>query len=288
MNSPIDIATREPASGTVPERTMEDNSAWIAPHTPWHPGARPREFGYSAIKRAFGAAFGHVLTQRVARSDEHVLAKLTRDLASYARRQFSVDLCHMLSDIDSVKSIAARSYKHGNGFTKVVLCSSGVGKLRMHIWEPGCNAEENIHEHRWHFASVVLTGAMTAETWVDAFDPSALSMRELIYDVDDKGGHTTLHEAGRSRIRKAETTLCRAGSAYSMAPGVLHRITSVDGLTATLVFTTAPSRSWNRMLIRDGVEPAIDRHPLQAIELQHVLNRLCVDLRGGASDVLRT
>ena len=72
-----------------------------------------------------------------------------------------------------------------------------------------------------------------------------------------------------------------------MPPGVLHRITGTSGLTATLVFTTAPSRAWNRMLARDGVQPDVRRRSLRAADVLRLIDMLLPKLSGKDDHVHR-
>jgi len=53
------------------------------------------------------------------------------------------------------------SYYHQNGFDKFVLIDNQYFKLRLHVWQPENidKAQENIHDHRWAFASKVLYGS---------------------------------------------------------------------------------------------------------------------------------
>ncbi|WP_433269263.1 hypothetical protein ACQPZF_06460 [Actinosynnema sp. CS-041913] len=54
-----------------------------------------------------------------------------------------------------------RAYRHPNGFLKIVLIAEVEFQLRLHVWRPEPDspvATENVHNHRWDFASAVLVG----------------------------------------------------------------------------------------------------------------------------------
>lgn len=210
---------------------------------------------------------------------------LTSALKHHAATQLRSDLKVIAADRAEVAAIAVRSYRHANGFTKLVLTDSVIGRLRLHVWEPGAVAEENIHEHRWHFASAVLAGTMESEIWVDSFDRDAPTFPEFIYHVRDRGA--TRRPVGRTRVTCSRSVIRQAGEAYFMPPGVLHRITGTSGLTATLVFTTAPSRAWNRMLARDGVQPDVRRRPLRSADVVRLIDMLLPQLSGKEDHVHR-
>lgn len=214
-----------------------------------------------------------------------VMADVAEVLRRYALSQLPGDLITVSADGCWLEKVAAQSYRHANGFSKLVLADSEVGRLRLHIWEPGAASEENIHEHRWHFASVVMTGAIESEIWVDAFDRDAPTFEEFIYEV--RAGRASRRPVGHTRAACARTAVRQAGDAYYMLPGVMHRITRTNGVTATLVFTTAASRSWNRMLADKGVHPNVEKHPLQADEVRRLIDLLVAKHAVGESRVHR-
>lgn len=214
-----------------------------------------------------------------------VMSAVAEVLRRYALSQLTSDLIAVSTDARWLEKVAAQSYRHANGFSKLVLADSEVGRLRLHIWEPGAASEENIHEHRWHFASAVIAGTIESETWVDAFDHDAPTFKEFIYEV--RAGRASRRSVGRTRAACARTAVRRAGDAYYMLPGVMHRITRTNGVTATLVFTTAASRTWNRMLADEGVHPNVEKHPLQADEVRRLVDLLVERLAVGEPRVHR-
>lgn len=208
--------------------------------------------------------------------DGSQISTLAEALHQYACTQLRSDLEAKVVDPAEITKIATRSYRHANGFTKLVLSDSDTGRLRLHVWEPDARAEENIHEHRWHFASVVLTGSINSEIWADSFDFDAPTFSEFIYQVGKRGA--ARRPVGRSRVACLRKVVRAAGDAYFMLPGVMHRITETCGLTSTLVFTTAPSRSWNRMLAREGVVPDVRRRALRPREVIRLIDLILCQL----------
>jgi hypothetical protein len=211
---------------------------------------------------------------------KEVMSGVVHSLQYYAKSGLVRDLSAIRENIAWLEAVAGQSYRHANGFSKLVLADSECGRLRLHIWEPGSAAEENIHEHRWHFASAVLAGSIESEVWVDALDRRAATFEEFIYEVRE--GKATRWAVGRTRAMCTRKASKHAGDGYFMLPGVMHRITRTNGVTATLVCTTMPSRSWNRMLSREGVEPNVDKRPLQATEVKRLIDLLLGQLVGGS------
>lgn len=87
-------------------------------------------------------------------------------VSHFSKTQMIALLQAILADHTALEQISHRSYQHGNGFLKVVLLDRGY-KLRLHIWFAGQSCEENIHDHRWSFSSLILAGALTSEMWKD-------------------------------------------------------------------------------------------------------------------------
>ena len=214
-----------------------------------------------------------------------IMSEVTDALNRYATSHLKRDLFAVSNDVEWLSAIACVSYKHANGFSKLVLGESESGRLRLHIWEPDAAAEENIHEHRWHFASAVIAGSIESEIWVDAFDCRAPTFEEFIYEVHSGGA--SRRSVGRTRAACLRKVTRLAGDAYFMLPGVMHRIARTSGVTATLVFTTAPSRSWNRMLADDGVKPNVDKQPLLPADVRRLIDVLAAQLTAEEARVRR-
>lgn len=58
------------------------------------------------------------------------------------------------------------AYRHPNGFTKIRLAAlRDYGwAIRLHVWAKQ-SADEDIHSHRWNFASRILAGSLVEETY---------------------------------------------------------------------------------------------------------------------------
>lgn len=81
-------------------------------------------------------------------------------------------LCRLLlnNPID-LEVVRSRSYRHENGFDKIVLHQSrgSVSEIRMHLWHPGVRSSDDtssVHDHSADFASMVLCGHAVANLYV--------------------------------------------------------------------------------------------------------------------------
>jgi hypothetical protein len=191
-----------------------------------------------------------------------------------------------------LKQIAARSYWHGNGFLKVVLLDQGY-KLRLHIWFAGTSCEENIHSHRWGFASHVLTGSLKSELWADAANddstaqpytselPSAdshtptLLSDEYLYTAKHQKNETNVsaHKqyVGTTHLKKLQNVTQTAGASYVMTPDQLHRINHPGEELVATVICTAPTQILTNRLFPTIANPKLHPTALSASELKHAL-----------------
>src|SRR4051794_7248927 len=73
------------------------------------------------------------------------------------------------SDPGLREAIDASGQFHDNGFQKLVLYASEATELKLvlHFWPPDDSRtdDDNIHNHRWDFSSVVLMGHLRSEVF---------------------------------------------------------------------------------------------------------------------------
>ena len=192
------------------------------------------------------------------------------------------EVSHLLADIiqspELLECIAARSYWHGNGFLKVVLLDHGY-KLRLHIWFQGSACEENIHSHRWGFASHILTGALKSELWTDAANDEAdtITATEYCYTAEHKVKAKSIKASkqalGQARLVKQQDITQHAGSSYIMTEGQLHRINHPGQALVATIICTAPTTTLTNRLFPTTDHPKLHPKKLTAGELKVALCR---------------
>lgn len=215
------------------------------------------------------AAFASDIPTRIA------IASSARCLAAYAKNSLCADLHSLLADPGRLARCANVSYLHGNGFYKIVLAQNEIFKLRLHIWLPNVDAAENVHEHRWHFASTVLAGTLHSEIYAEDVTPSALEYDEYLYLAKDGASPSSRTYIGKTRLGCVSTSVRRVGEYYSMSPNTLHRVVSIEGgLTATLMCQGPAARRSNRLLTRPCEVPDVMQRYMNAADLSLVIRRL--------------
>ncbi len=183
----------------------------------------------------------------------------------------------LLADEQALQAVAARSYVHGNGFVKVVLLDEHGHKLRLHIWFAGSACEENIHDHRWSFASHVLVGTLNSEIWVD--DAQGQALPEYRYAAATATAAADKQALGTCRVSLQQHCQYGAGSSYVMPKQVLHRIINPGQRLVATIMVSAPTEQGDTRLIpmQEQLNPQVDMPRLSAAVLAPLLRRFVAE-----------
>lgn len=152
-----------------------------------------------------------------------------------------------LHDSSRIRTIAAASYRHDNGFWKVVLAETDSYKLRAHLWLEGEHllaAEPNIHNHRWNFSSVLLRGGYVQETFELSDRDDGLPVLRWMYTPAPNGLAGDVIEHGTAHVKPVSQTAFRSGDRIAMSADELHRVvTQAQQTTISLVVNGPTIRS---------------------------------------------
>lgn len=202
------------------------------------------------------------------------------DLANWLSEEFSREnltalLMHLIKSPQLLDTISRNSYLHGNGFLKVVLLNKSY-KLRLHVWHKGQSCEENIHDHRWSFASCVLTGTLRSEIWRDAIagEEKAQRFSEYQYHATTKNNAAFLKEKGNCLLVRSEHMDVSAGQFYVMPEQRLHCINNPgDQMVATIVCTAPTKQGTTRLIKTRDIQPEVTPPRLSSRQLRSELLR---------------
>jgi hypothetical protein len=150
-------------------------------------------------------------------------------------------LCLLLADTAALADIQRHSYYHHNGFRKLVLLQNASFKLRLHLWEARQeHHHENIHDHRWNFASCLLAGRFQTVIWEEAADGPETRL-DCTYTPAQDGNTYVVRENGQVRLRQQAMHWLQAGDLYYMPASTLHQVTDPgQGHTRSLMLTAPP------------------------------------------------
>lgn len=140
----------------------------------------------------------------------------------------------LVNDQQSIMNLTKNSYRHNNGFDKIVLMNGLHGwKLRLHIWwsDSYVSFQEDIHDHSWMFASKVLFGQIHCDVFEDANQNSADSelFKEYQYTSPSKSTDSqsayTVEYVKDTYLKKSESNvIIKFGQSYIFPTSMMHRI----------------------------------------------------------------
>ena len=172
----------------------------------------------------------------------------------------------ILQDDLLCKQIASRSYFHYNGFDKIIIHESVMCKLRLHIWwASNVEYKENIHDHRWNFASWIVKGEYINEIYREDKDWGEL-YREYYYKPKKEKQNYALEFVGLTQLRKESIEKLEEGKISLCNIGNLHKVTPLMGInTVTLFLQSSSILPFARVL---NTENIIDSDNIQAISMK--------------------
>lgn len=157
----------------------------------------------------------------------------------------SAMLKRISSDARWLEKVQRASYYHRNGFDKIVLVESDSFKLRLHHFRPQPETlpAENIHDHRWPFASAIVSGKLRMRMY-EATHWGKLPVHEYRYHSNKVNGRYNCESMGSTGLTQVDEKVYEAGTHYFMHTTTLHRIVHMPGEEAvTLILTGKPERA---------------------------------------------
>jgi len=162
------------------------------------------------------------------------------------------------SDSSLIEAINKSGQFHDNGFQKLTLHASGDTKLKLvlHFWPSGADRtnDDNIHNHRWDFSSVVLGGCLRSEVF--QLDARGKSYSRYLYESESLGGRYSLRMTETARALRVACLDLAAGTSYMWGCEILHRAYAVGSSpVATIIVQGPPSRQSTDVLLRAAYPP---------------------------------
>lgn len=172
-----------------------------------------------------------------------------------------------LDDDESLKQIAARSYRHVNHFDKIVLVDSGIPggyRLTLHAWRPPYTEEELrgelIHDHRFSFWSTILTGRLVSQNFsrrpdgtehADSIGGAVTHMRQYRYSPEKAGVSTQANFyrfVDEAALEMTGESVEEQGNAYHLRYHRIHRVVlPTESMTCTLVLRGPREREFSNV-----------------------------------------
>lgn len=210
------------------------------------------------------------------------LLELLRSLMSAGFSSVSLAGC-LLEDAIAAEEVASRSYLHPNGFEKIVLLAPGpeLPSLRLHIWPASGDSrrEEQMHNHRWPFASRVEHGALRFVTYEP--DPAGEQYTHVAATSPASADESYRHDiVGDARLRMTFDGVLAAGTEYCLPQTTPHRVVAASGLCSTLMLQGPAARVASEVFLRasDSDANTIEVRPTTRELLQATLEDYCAKI----------
>lgn len=159
--------------------------------------------------------------------------------------------------------VASRSYRHVNHYDKIVLVGSDKlhgYRLTFHLWNPPYEEKElkkeSIHDHRFNFWSMILTGVLTSENFTESVGGDLL--RHYRYIPENRNVRNFYQFIGETRLLKTEPARREGGESYYQPSPGIHRVVLPSSMTCTLVLRGPRQRAFTNVFRTD--HPKVDTY----------------------------
>ncbi|GAA2824308.1 hypothetical protein [Kribbella solani] len=157
-------------------------------------------------------------------------------------------ICHrVLDDPELLAEVAARSYRHQNGFDKIILFEDAAGALiKLDVWWGDNTGWGEIHNHRFDFSSIVLHGTLRTRHYLRTEPGDGEGVRIARMVVPRQGDQIDSVDGGMVLGWEGEQT---AGSYYDMDCRLFHQVSGApDELTVTFVAQGQARRNYSEVV----------------------------------------
>jgi hypothetical protein len=229
------------------------------------------------------------LNQLTGKEEERLTECLVRLLAAF-------DISEVIEAAltpESISSVARCSYRHPNGFTKIVLIpfagESTPFELRVHDWktihDPAFESQslvaQSIHDHGWNFASFLAKGALAFEEF--ALSEEGQEFVEFEYIRPDESIRFVLNPIGTARLACTCRGVHQHPDVYFFGRGRLHRSLPVPSERTISLLLQGPAVANHGLVYRDPRFPEQQESPaeraLMEEELVQTVTSICEALR---------
>jgi hypothetical protein len=204
-----------------------------------------------------------------------------------ASRRVAADLAgEALKSPPCLRQIAEQSYLHPNGFRKIVLARLDAGAaLRLHCWRFAPHERpdlrwEDIHTHRWPFASLVLEGQLHVREYYEEDSPHPPTYLRYICSPNEYGSYLFTPDLP-VRLSEPRLRVINSHQTYTTQEYTAHAVASPIERTTTLVFQGVPSRKFSYLYSDQTMQEVVPVQTTNALsceeveqELTHFLNLL--------------
>jgi hypothetical protein len=197
-------------------------------------------------------------------------------LGDFAQRVSLKEICQaILADSELISQVAASSYRHPNGFDKLIVYRDEIGALiKLDVWWEDDTFWGLVHNQRFDFSSIVLSGELQLRHYltVEPTEGDSHGIFKMSVLADARGVASDAQHVRRGVIKTWDGSMPRGGF-YDMECTMFHQAAGTAGLvTTTLVVQGAPRRHYSEVVTER--DPWTGLIPFTPAEVEQKLTRL--------------
>jgi len=141
-----------------------------------------------------------------------------------------------LRDKKLLQELSLQSYKHPNGFYKIILHRGSKGSLRLHFWN-NPDDKSDLHDHFWDLQSVILFGEFESSVYSESEEGESFLHYNL---VKNEGPNFTLIKIGPKNIQLQERNILKQNDLHKLSCEKTHWFYAKTPKAATLLVQSLP------------------------------------------------
>ena len=185
------------------------------------------------------------LLQAATASENSRPDSILRELVQSELVQLALDEVESSSSL--LDNLSKNSYWHSTGIFKLVLWKpqGNTPEVRLHIWSErsrtfSATHVDSIHNHRWDFASKILSGTFRKELFTTE-DVGLNDHQHFRFESQGRGQPNKVTHIANVSVNTSFDTTIECGGQYYLNSRILHRLTpTTKDLSATL-FVCSPN-----------------------------------------------
>ncbi|MFX4218554.1 hypothetical protein ACOL3B_06585 [Aliarcobacter butzleri] len=157
-------------------------------------------------------------------------------LCDLKNKKLKLLINNIINDEVELLKIAKQSYKHSNGFDKILLIDKRPNyALRLHLWNPENKCDGHIHNHEWDLSGIIIKGSCKWELYefVNDFSNESFYCYECEYNSNYKE-HILINEK-KVNVKKIFDINISENSFYNLKSSSIHRIKMTEKFSASLI-----------------------------------------------------
>lgn len=190
------------------------------------------------------------------------------------------------SDAALLDQLTKHSYWHSTGIFKLVLWKpqGNTPEVRIHIWSQrsrdfSATHVDSIHNHRWDFASQILTGSFVKELFITESTDNN-DHQQFRFESQGRGQPNRITHVGDVSIKTSFKTTIDRGRNYFLNSRTLHRITPSTNDTSATLFVSSPNQfTFSDVLFSPGSRRQEGHQPPATKLKPELIVSLLADLR---------